>query len=239
MQQAYVLHRWPYQEHSLIVEFFGQQEGRFRAIAKGARRSKKGTAPLLQPFRLLQIDVRGRHQLKTLTSVEVDDYNGPLQGDFMYCGFYMNELLQRLLPEQASIPALFNDYKDTLHLLRDQVSMQPVLRKFEWLLLCHLELDFSWHEDVDNGAPIEPQQTYYFRPAEGFSVVNDTRAPTPYFSGEALLAMADFALQDASLLQQFKHIMRRALAPYLGAKPLRSRELFQAQVNTLTSRDRR
>ncbi|MGX5914286.1 DNA repair protein RecO [Aliidiomarina sp. Khilg15.8] len=229
MQAAYVLHRWPYQENSFIIELFSQQQGRIRAVAKGARRSKKGQAGLLQPFRQLQVDLVGRGELKTLTTVEAADYTQPLQGDFLYCGFYMNELLQRLLPEQAAIPSLFNDYAHTLQLLRDQVSMQPVLRKFEWLLLRHLELDFSWETEVEHGDPIDAQRTYYFKSSEGFAEVLTEQAPTPYFGGDAILQMAQFELSEPLRLQQFKHIMRCALAPYLGSKPLRSRELFQGQ----------
>jgi DNA repair protein RecO (recombination protein O) len=236
MQAAYVLHRWPYQEHSFIIELFSQQQGRIRVLAKGARRSKKGQAGLLQPFRQLQVECRGRGELKTLTTVEAADYTQPLQGDFLYCGFYMNELLQRLLPEHAALPELFNDYAHTLQLLRDRVSMQPVLRKFEWLLLRHLELDFSWETEVEQGDPIDPQRTYYFKSSEGFAEVLNEQAPTPYFGGDAILQMAQFELSNPLRLQQFKHIMRCALAPYLGSKPLRSRELFQRQPGAANRR---
>lgn len=227
MQAAYVLHRWPYQEHSLIIEVFSQHDGRIRLLAKGAKRGKRGQAALLQPFRNLQIDWRGRSELKTLTAVESDDYQSSLAGDYLYCGFYMNELLQRLLPEQASVPGLFTDYHNSLHLLRDEVAMAPVLRKFEWSLLTHLQLDFDWLTEVEGGDPIDPLKTYYFKPEEGFALVIDGREPTPFFAGDAILKMASFSLNDEQLLRQFKWVMRAALTPYLGTRPLRSRELFQ------------
>lgn len=227
MQAAYVLHRWPYQEHSLIIEVFAQHEGRIRLLAKGAKRSKRGQAALLQPFRLLQIDWRGRSELKSLISVDSEDFQAGLSGDYLYCGFYMNELLQRLLPEQASVPELFNDYHKSLLLLRDKVAMEPVLRKFEWTLLKHLQLDFDWLTEVEQGDPIATDKTYYFKSAEGFAEVLNGREPTPFYQGQAILKMADFALSDEPLLRQFKWVMRSALAPYLGTKPLRSRELFQ------------
>lgn len=228
MQPAFVLHRWPYQEHSLIVELFSQRDGRIRVLAKGARRAKRGQAALLQPFRQLQVAFTGRSDLKTLTAVDSDDYQHLMTGNYLYCGFYINELLQRLLPEQASIPELFRDYQQTIALLRDQVAMEPVLRKFEWLLLSHLQLDFDWLQDVDEHSAIEPDQQYFFKSGEGFSKVLTGREPTPFFKGSAIIKMADFALQDADLLLQFKWVMRRALAPYLGNKPLRSRELFKS-----------
>lgn len=229
MQPAYVLHRWPYQEHSLIVELFSAEQGRVRVVARGARRSKKGQAALLQPFRLLQVEWRGRSDLKTLTSVDTGEYVANLAGDYLYCGFYINELLQRLMPEHAAIPALFNDYQHTIDLLRQELPMEPVLRKFEWRLLCHLELEFDWQHEVEQGEPVVADGVYYFRPGEGFARVWHGREPTPHFGGADIARMADFALQDPQLLNQFKFVMRRALGAYLGNKPLRSRELFQGK----------
>lgn len=227
MLSAYVLHRWPYQEHSLIVELFTEQEGRVRVIAKGARRSKKGQAAALQPFTLLNVTWQGRRELKTLTAVESVEHRMPLQGDHLYCGFYMNELVQRLVPEQAVVSELFADYHATLSLFRDGVAIEPLLRRFEWLLLQHLQLDFDWHHQVASGDPIDPQQTYYFCAGEGFMPVESGREPTPHYAGDDILRMANFELQDTRLLRQFKWLMRTALTHYLGTKPLHSRALFE------------
>lgn len=228
MHSAYVLHRWPFREHSLLVDAFSRREGRMRVIAKGARNSKKGHGALLQPFQPLLLDWRGKSDLKTVVSIEAEQTLKPLQGRYLYSGFYMNELLQRLLPEQVAVPGLFDDYHRSLALLRDEVRIEPVLRRFEWLLLQHLQLDFDWYSEVDEGAPIRSELRYYFRPGEGFACVLHGREPTPHFTGAAILKMAEFALQDEDLLRQFKWLMRQALAVYLGTKPLRSRELFQS-----------
>lgn len=230
MQPAFVLHRWPYQEHSLIVELFTAQEGRVRVVAKGVRRTKKGQAALLQPFRKLQVAWRGKSDLKTLVELDSAGLTTPLSGDYLYCGFYMNELLQRLVPEHAAVTGLFFDYQHSLELLQQQLPMEPVLRKFEWLLLSHLELDFDWQLEVEQGLPIEPQRTYYFRPGEGFAAVISGREPTPHFQGADIEQMANFALHEPARLNQFKWVMRAALSAYLGNRPLRSRELFQRKL---------
>ena len=230
MLSAYVLHRWPYQENSLIVELFTRDEGRVRVVAKGARNSKKGQAAALQPFRLLNVAWQGRGDLKTLTSVEVAqraEMATSLLGDHLYCGFYMNELLQRLVPEQAVVALLFDDYHATLQLLRDGLALEPVLRRFEWLVLQHLQLDFDWHHQADNGDMIEPQGRYYFYPGTGFLPVMSGREPTPYYLGQDILKMANFEVQDARILRQFKWLMRSAMAHHLGRKPLHSRALFE------------
>lgn len=235
MISAYVLHRWLYQEHSLIVELFTRQEGRVRVIAKGARRSKKGQAAALQPFSMLNVAWVGQRELKTLTAVELADISQPLQGDFLYCGFYMNELLQRLVPEQAVVGELFDDYHSSLQLLREGVAIEPVLRRFEWLLLQHLQLDFDWNYQADDGSPIAPQHRYYFDPSVGFLPVVSGREPTPHYDGDDILKMAKFEVTDERLLRQFKWLMRAALRQHLGPKPLQSRALF-AQRQLPTSR---
>lgn len=226
MQAAFVLHRWPYQEHSLIVELFTREHGRLRVVGRSARRAKAGSGALLQPFRRLNLDWRGRGELKTLTSVDADGTHLPLQGQSLYCGFYLNELLQRLLPEQAALPQLFDDYQRTLELLADNVITEPVLRRFEWQLLQHLELNFDWLTDVDSGLPVEDGKLYYLRPEEGFVPVLHGQEPLPHIDGRDLVVMARFDLNESRLLHQYKRIMRAALAPHLGARPLRSRELF-------------
>ena len=40
IQRALVLHRWDFQETSLLLDVFTEQNGRVRLIAKGAKRSK-------------------------------------------------------------------------------------------------------------------------------------------------------------------------------------------------------
>lgn len=226
MHPAYVLHRWPYQESSLIVDVFSQEFGRLRVVARGARASKKGQNACLQPFTPIQLSWRGQGELKTLTAVESTSFPAPLVGEYVYCGFYINELLQRLVPEQAAIPALFDDYQHTLQLLRQQVAMQPVLRRFEWSLLQHLELDFDWQVELSHGQAIEPDSYYFFVAGEGFYPLASGREPPPHYRGADIVKMAQFQLHDTDLLRQFKWLMRAALAPYLGNKPLRSRELF-------------
>lgn len=227
MISAYVLHRWLYQEHSLIVELFTREEGRVRVIAKGARRSKKGQAAALQPFSILNVGWVGQRELKTLTAVELAEISQPLQGDYLYCGFYMNELLQRLVPEQAVVSGLFDDYHGSLQLLREGVAMEPVLRRFEWLLLQHLQLDFDWHHQADIRIPIASQHLYYFDPSVGFLPVVKGHEPTPHYVGKDILKMANFEIQDERLLRQFKWLMRAAMRHHLGPKPLQSRALFE------------
>lgn len=229
MEQAVVLHRWPYQENSWIVELFSQQRGRFRVVARGARRSKSPWRSCLEPFILLEADWGGRGELQTLRKAEPLE-RLQLTGDHLYSGFYLNELMQRLTPEQAAVQGLLEDYWKTLELLAAHVNLELVLRRFEWLLLERLELDFSWQYEADAGQEITPADWYRFIPEKGFVPVpglsvQEGRDPL-LLTGTDILALGSFQVTEKAQLRQLKTLMRAALSPYLGQRPLHSRALF-------------
>src|SRR3989338_10559368 len=114
LQPAYVLHTQPFQNTSLLVDFFCLDHGRIRAVAKGARRPKSRTRALLQPFQPLLVTLAGRAELKTLTAVEgsVNVFN--LQGTRLFSGMYLNELLVRLLLFNEGHPELYQSYQQAI-----------------------------------------------------------------------------------------------------------------------------
>ncbi len=223
MQPAFVLHRWPYQDTSLLVELFSPEFGRFRVIAKGAKRAKNPWRSILQPFIPLLVESRGRHELQTLTSAEATGMAIPLQGTSLYSGFYLNELMQRLTSPYQVVEGLFDEYQQSLKLLAEVEQIEPILRRFEWQLLVLLGHGFDWHQDYE-GQPIELASRYEFFPDAGFRMASANSQQS--MLGADIQKMAAFELQDQRLLNLFKRVMRRALQPYLGEQPLRSRELF-------------
>ncbi|HQO17001.1 MAG TPA: DNA repair protein RecO, partial [Methylotenera sp.] len=116
-QSVYVLHSYPFKETSLVVELFSQQFGRVAAVAKGARRPRSAMRGMLQSFQLLTGTWSGKNELKTLHSLDWAHGLVNLQGEALMCGFYMNELLLRLLPREDAHEALFEYYQTTLNTL--------------------------------------------------------------------------------------------------------------------------
>ena len=55
LQPAYVLFSRPFQNTSLMLDFFTIDYGRIRAIAKGARRPSSKYRSILQPFHPLLV----------------------------------------------------------------------------------------------------------------------------------------------------------------------------------------
>lgn len=223
MEAAFVLHRWPFQDSSLLVELLTQEHGRYRVVAKGARRPKSQWRAILQPFTPLVVVTQGRHELQTLRHAESSSNALALHGNALYSGFYLNELVQRLTSSYQPVDGLFTDYHNALKALTARQPIEPVLREFEWRLLCHLGHGFDWFADT-LGDPIAAHKYYRFNAEEGFTPI--AAAAAHCYSGAVIQALGAFELDEPQLLNSMKQIMRQALAPYLGEKPLRSRELF-------------
>ncbi|MCY1286115.1 DNA repair protein RecO [compost metagenome] len=216
---AYVLHSRPYKEASALVDLFTPQ-GRLRAVLRSAR-GKSGT--LARPFLPLEIELRGRGELKTVTRLESAGIPNLLTGEPLFSGLYLNELLIRLLPAEDPHPPLFEHYAATLQALAVGRPLEPLLRAFEWRLLDELGYGFALDCDL-HGAPVAADGLYRLLPDAGLERVELLQPGL--FHGRELLALAEADWAATGALAAAKRLMRQALAPHLGGRPLVSRELF-------------
>ncbi|WP_414155924.1 DNA repair protein RecO [Pseudomonas sp. BNK-44-a] len=219
-QPAYVLHSRAYKETSALVDFFTAQ-GRVRAVLRRAR--GKGGSPV-RPFVPLEVELRGRGELKNVGRLDTVGLAGWLHGDALFSGLYLNELLMRLLPAEAPFPALFEHYTLTLEALAAGWPLEPLLRAFEWRLLDELGYAFSLTHDVNDDAVVA-EGRYRLQVDAGLERVELFQPGL--FSGTELLALADADWDAPGALLAAKRLMRQALAVHLGPKPLVSRELFR------------
>ncbi len=231
LQSAFVLLARPYRETSLLVDFLTESKGRVSAVARGARKSKSNWKAILQPFIALQINYSGQRELATLISVEQIPQDYHLKGRSLLCGFYLNEILQRVLHRHDPCLEIFTAYQMTLQRL--QMGHEEItLRQFEKTLLNALGYGLQMTHDVENHSAIDRNKNYYFTPHHGCTeILDNSPVVLPYavFSGEHLLAIANDQLDNRDVLNAAKRLMRLALQPLLGDKPLKSRELFMTQ----------
>ena len=218
---AYVLHSRPYKESSALVDFFTAQ-GRVRAVLRSAR-GKVGS--IARPFVALELELRGKGELKTVARLESLKPALLLGGQALFSGMYLNELLIRVLPAQDPHPAMFEHYALTLEALAAGRPLEPLLRAFEWRLLDELGYAFALDHDQDE-QPLEPNAWYRWQQESGLVVV--TQLQPGVFQGSELLAMAQADWSEPGVLSAAKRLMRQALAPHLGGRPLVSRELFMS-----------
>lgn len=218
-QPAFILHSRAYRESSALVDFLTPQ-GRLRAVLRGAR-GKAGT--LARPFVPVEVEFRGRGELKNVGRLEAAGIPRWLHGEALFSGLYLNELILRLLPAEDPHPVLFEHYAATLEALAAGRPLEPLLRAFEWRLLDELGYGFALAEDV-HGQPVSVGQLYRLVPDAGLEPVHLLQPGL--FQGAELLAMAQADWTAPGALAAAKRLMRQALAPHLGGRPLVSRELF-------------
>lgn len=132
--KAFVLHCTPWRETSLVAKIFAREHGVLTLVAKGAKRPYSGLRSVLMTFQPLLLSWSGSADVKTLVQAEVASIH-PLPGSALMSGWYMNELLLKLLPPEDPHPALFDAYAQALGQLVDGALPAATLRQFEWVLL--------------------------------------------------------------------------------------------------------
>lgn len=256
-QPAYILHRRLYRESSYLLDVFTLNHGRLAVVAKGATRGKKNKSGLLQVFQPLLLDWTGRSALKNLVNVEAPAGPFNLVSRFLYCGFYLNELILKLCPELEANPELFVCYADTLSKLNKQSNIEAVLRHFECQMLTLLGLapDFSCSE---SGEMIDLAQRYRLAENGRFVILGkvpcESSGPNDMngfsdnelaasYSGTTLQCLSNgwfeqhrdlktqtqtwSEQQTKEFFREAKSLMRHLIDQALQGQALNSRELFK------------
>ncbi len=221
-EPAYILHAHPWRETSLIVEVLSRQHGRLSLVARGARRPMSSLKSRLLAFQPLSLSWFGKGGLRTLHAAEWQGGDLRLGGLALMCGFYLNELLLKLLPLDDPHVRLFDLYQETLAQLSAGADPEPVLRRFELAMLSELGYAQTLTHLAD-GAEVQPEARYGYIVGDG--VVAPTAAAVSY-RGKTLLDMGSGDYTDPQTLAEGKLLMRMLINHYLGDKPLFTRQLL-------------
>jgi len=225
-EAAYVLHVYPFRETSLIAEIISRGHGRIAVVARGARRPRSAVRGLLMAFQPLELAWYGRGEVRTLAKADWSGGQPLLHGPSLLLGYYMNELLLKLLPKDDPHPALFDAYADGVRALADAEADQASLRRFEIALLRELGYGLTLDRDAETGQAVDPARSYHWIIERGAVEAATPYGDAPVFSGRALRAIAGSALDDAETLAQCKQLMRMLITHYLGGQTLSSRRVF-------------
>lgn len=226
---AYVLHSRPYRDSSALVDLLTLHQGVQRVVWRGARGQRKGLSP--QAFMPLLVALTGRGDLRTLAQAEQAGSYRLLQGQALFSGLYLNELLIRLLPPGDPHALIFAGYQRALEHLASEQPVEPALRQFEWQLLEVMGYGFSLTEDAC-GRPLDPGRSYAWHAEQGLVPLPEAAPITAGLPGAGLLAMAASEWHAPQALRTAKLLMRQALAIHLGDRPLVSRQLFSSPGTT-------
>lgn len=239
-QSAFVLHKRPYRETSLLVTFLTEHYGKVNAVVRGVRAASK-TAKLkqawLQPFQGLNIHWRekpnAQSDLIALREIEPTRIRFPLMGEASVCGLYINELSYRLIYPSLVSESLFQTYQQTLFDLAKAESRNHqawCLRQFEFQLMTEMGYGIEMLVDANQKALTE-DETYLCHQELGWVPETETVFDSGVkVRGKCLLK---FSRQEycEDCLADLKRLFRFLLVPYLGDKPIQARMLFQ-NLNT-------
>ena len=230
LQQGFVLHHRPFRNSSLLIDCLTPEYGRVGLVAQGSRRARTGNRALLQPFSLLRLSWVRRSDLGRLTHVEADQRVRGLRGDALLAGFYINELLLRLMARGDRNDEIFSCYSACLAELAGEANVARSLRFFELSLLDALGYRVELDQDMKTGEPLRPDCDYLFEPEGGPSLYRAKSAEEP-FSGEHLISLRERSLEDQASLRTAKRLLERILTAYLGERPLKSRLVLKEIVD--------
>jgi DNA repair protein RecO (recombination protein O) len=240
---AYVLHRYDWSETSLILDLFTREQGRIAVAAKGAKRPYSQLRSVLLPFQRLSVAVgraktssedEAAPEVQNLRSAEWAGGSAMLTGAALFAGFYLNELLMKLIARHDPHPALFDAYAQTLPALgsEDDAHVQAALRAFELTLLQQIGLLPDLSQVTLTLDAVREDTGYALLPEAGVAVVRTGEPPIP---GGALIGLQAAlthgsvpALQQACarVLPELKTMLRSLLHYHLGTPVLRTRQVM-------------
>ena len=231
-QPAYILHRRPFRETSVIVDLLTQDFGRVGGVVRGAKGGKRPRYSL-EPFGQVAVAWRGRGQLVTVLRSE-STAPGHLTGDALFAGLYLNELLVKTLEPEEPVAALFYRYGLTLARLGAGDALEGTLRSFERRLLEELGYGLAFDVDIRSGTPIESDKTYCVVDGQGFRELagtgpRETNGGELTLTGAEITAISNDDLARSQVRHAAKLIFRRALQAQLRGKTLNTRQLFTAR----------
>ncbi|MDO9419490.1 MAG: DNA repair protein RecO [Herminiimonas sp.] len=235
-EPAYVLHRYDWSESSLILEVFTRSYGRIALVARGAKKPSSNFRPILLPLQPLHIAFGGDAEIRMLRSAEWQGGHVMPTGDALLSGYYLNELLMRLLARDDPHQALFDAYAATVQLLASQSAgtLQVALRAFELRLLRDIGLLPTLDAQTATLAPLQAQTRYVLVAEAGLREAHDDDRASLH--GEQWLSLQGTLRDNAPFtdtvqacvnhLPELKTQLRALLHYHCGVKVLKTRQMM-------------
>ncbi len=160
---AVVLRHSDWGEADRLLTLFTREQGKVRAIAKGARKIRSRKAGHLEPFTHVTLQLALGRDLAIVTQAETIDAYLPLREDLVRTGYaaYVAELLDRFTYEEGENENIFRLLVDTLG--RISAAEEPLLavRYFEIQMLDLAGFRPELFYCVNCGREIQPEDQFF------------------------------------------------------------------------------
>ncbi len=239
-EPSFVLHRYDWSESSLILEVFTRHRGRQALVAKGAKKPTSNFRPVLLPLQPLRLSygLTPDHQADIHTLKAAEWVGGHIMptGDALLSGYYLNELLMRLLARDDPHAALFDSYAAVVRVLASEHgdALQPVLRAFELVLLREVGLLPALNAQTLTLEPLRDKSPYVLVPEGGLRAA--TAGERSALAGEVWQCvqqaldqpepLAPTLRATADVAAELKPQLRALLHYHCGSRTLRTRQLM-------------
>jgi len=227
LEPGFLLHQRPYRNTSQLIDCLTEGHGLVTLVARGSRRPQAGQRAVLQPFMALRLSWVRRGELGRLVDVETRYPVCELHGEGLFAGFYLNELLLRLMARGDANAQVFSCYSRCLAELSTLSNTPRALRLFELRLLAALGYGLGLEQDADSGEPIRAEGRYWFEPDCGATVLEGSVTGVGSYLGRELISLREERLDDEESLKAAKRLLAQALRAHLGERPLRTRLVLQ------------
>jgi DNA repair protein RecO (recombination protein O) len=167
--EAVVLRHANWGEADRILTLYTREQGKLRAIVKGARKIRSRKAGHVEPFTHITLQLAKGRDIPIVTQVETIDAYLPLREDLQRTGYaaYMLELLDRFTyDEEGGNPSLFRLLTDSLGRLCRVAEPWLCVRYYEMRLLDYLGFRPRLFECANCGREILAEDQY-FSPSAG------------------------------------------------------------------------
>jgi DNA repair protein RecO (recombination protein O) len=186
--EAIVLRTYPLREADLLVTMFTRSEGKVRAVARAAKKSKRRFGGALEPLTLVRAYYEDRERMELARLDSCDVLESPLATEVTYSRAialgHVAELLDELQPDREPNDAVF----------RLALAVTSALRGTEvWLPLTYFELwmtrlmgylpDLS--ECVVCGRTLNGSRAFFHALSDGLMCAEDKRLASSEISPES------------------------------------------------------
>lgn len=245
MFKAYILKRSAYRETSYLLDVFTEEFGIISLIFKGAKNNKNSAkSQIVNLFNQVSIDFD--HKKKSLTYIKSYEIIKPVNlfGIYLYCGFYLNEVLLKLLHKHDSYENLFHYYDfliDAFNFaqVESNKKIQCLIRYFEIHLLKEIGLGFDFEFDMSR-QKIDKNKNYQLDFENGFIQTTQNNQSNQFINGLVLNQLSQLSLKKVQEINgnELEHneknallLLRKMVDFSNPGKQIESREMIKEYLN--------
>ncbi len=208
--EAIVLKHVDFGEADRLLTLYSREQGKLRALAKGARKPGSRKGGHLEPFSRAKLQLATGRDLQIVEQAEAIETNSALSRDLVALGYasYVVELLDKFSADHDENRALYGLLRDTLTRLTRGDEMQLAVRFYEVQLLQQLGFRPELQNCLNCKKKIQAEDQY-FSFEQGGVLCPDCG---PRFPGASPISLA--------ALKVLRHLQRSNYEEARRAKPI-------------------